>query len=78
MKCLFINNGGAGFADYVEVAPGTTVNQFFAKQVPNQQAEDYLIRVDRQPVSADQVLVENDRISHPLRDKIAGAQIARV
>lgn len=34
MRVLFLNNEGAGFADYVEVEPGTTVNQFFSRQLP--------------------------------------------
>ena len=72
MKCLLINNTGAGFADYVEVAPGTTVAQFFGKHMPNSQAADYLIRVNRQPVPADQVLQDSDRISIT-GTKIAGA-----
>ena len=63
MKVLFLNNDGAGFADYVEVAAGTTVQQFFAQQVPHGQAADYLIRVNRQPVAANQVLQEGDRVS---------------
>jgi sulfur carrier protein ThiS len=31
--------------------------------MPGQQASDYLIRVNRQPVAADQVLADNDRIT---------------
>ena len=72
MKILFINNSGAGFADYVEVAPGTSVKQFFDKQMHAEAASDYLIRVNRQPVAADQVLQEGDRISITAT-KIAGA-----
>jgi len=72
MKILFINNSGAGFADYIEVAPGTTVNQFFQKQMSGQAASDYLIRVNRQPVAADQILQEGDRVSITAT-KIAGA-----
>ena len=29
MRLLFINNHGAGFADYVDVPEGTAVEQFF-------------------------------------------------
>jgi len=29
MRLLFINNHGAGFADYVNVSEGTTVQQVF-------------------------------------------------
>jgi sulfur carrier protein ThiS len=63
MKCLLINNDGAGFADYIEIAEGTTVIQLFAERIPHGKAQDYLIRVNRQPVPADQVLQEGDRIS---------------
>ena len=62
-KILYLNNDGAGFADYVEVASGTTVEQFFAERVPNGKPQDYLIRVNRMPVAANQVLLDGDRIS---------------
>jgi sulfur carrier protein ThiS len=72
MRVLFINNDGGGFADYVDVSPNTTVAQFFSQRLPDSQAQDFLIRVNRQPVSADQVLQDADRISiSPI--KIAGA-----
>jgi sulfur carrier protein ThiS len=63
MKILLINNDGGGFADYVEVEGGTTVNQFFAKHMEGAKPSNYLIRVNRQPVAADQVLQDGDRIS---------------
>ena len=63
MKILFINNDGGGFADYIDIAEGTTVAQFFVDRIPNGRVQDYLIRVNRQPVSSDQVLKEGDRIS---------------
>ena len=63
MKILFINNDGGGFADYMEVSEGETVTQFFKKQLPDRMAEDYLIRVNRQPVSRDYILQEGDRIT---------------
>lgn len=62
-KILYINNDGSGFADYVEIREGTTVQQFFAERVPHGKPQDYLIRVNRQPAAADQVLQENDRVS---------------
>jgi hypothetical protein len=74
MKILFINNDGAGWADFVEVAEALTVAEFFRQQVPYGKPADYLIRVNRQPVAADQKLVEGDRVTAtPL--KIEGAQI---
>jgi len=63
MKVLCINNSGAGFADYVEVTEGTTVEQFFQRQMGPAKPGDYLIRVNRQPCASDQALVEGDRIS---------------
>jgi len=73
MRLLFINNDGGGFADYVEVSPGMTVEQFFKDQMPGRKAEDYLIRVNRQPVPRDYVLQENDRVTLT-PTKIEGAQ----
>ncbi len=63
MKVLVINNNGGGFADYVDVAESTTVAQLFEQQIGSAKPENYLIRVNRQPCSADQVLQEGDRIS---------------
>ena len=63
MKILWINNDGGGFADYVEIANNTSVEKFFSQQLPGRQAEDYLIRVNRQPVPSDYVLQEGDRVT---------------
>jgi sulfur carrier protein ThiS len=63
LKILVINNDGAGFADYIEVADGMTVENLFAQQVPHGKPQDYLIRVNRQPVPSDQALQEGDRVS---------------
>ena len=63
MKILYINNDGGGFADYVEVADGTTIEQFFAERLSGSRPQDYLIRVNRQPAAANQVLQDSDRIS---------------
>ena len=62
MKILFINNHGGGYADHVEVAAGITVRTLFEERVSGKPA-DFLIRVNRQPASADQVLQEGDRVS---------------
>ena len=56
MKVLFINNQGGGFADHIDVPDGTTVQQLFEQRMPDCEASDYLIRVDRLPAPADQVL----------------------
>ncbi len=63
MQILYINNNGAGWADHVEIADGTTVEAFFAKRFPAARAADYLIRVNRQPVAAGQTLQPGDRVS---------------
>ena len=63
MKVFYLNNTGGGFADHVQVEPGTTVGAFFDKQMPGRDPHDYLIRVDRQACSADQVLQEGARVT---------------
>ena len=63
MKVLVINNQGGGFADYVDVPEGTTVRDMFQREVRSGKPDQYLIRVNRQPVASDQVLHEADRIS---------------
>ena len=63
MKVLFINNDGGGFADYVEVSAGMTVEQFFGKHMPGAEAADYLIRVNRQPVPKEYILQDGDRVT---------------
>jgi len=72
MKILFINNAGAGFASHIDVPEGTTAQQLFAQKLPDCSAEDYLIRVNRLPVTAEQVLQEGDRVSMTA-NKITGA-----
>ena len=63
MRILYINNDGGGFADYVQANDGTTVEQFFKDRMPGRNAEDFLIRVNRRPVTRDYVLQENDRVT---------------
>ena len=75
MRIMYINNDGGGFADHIDVADGTTVAQLFAQKQPDRAASDYLIRVNRQPAAADQVLQACDRVSiTPV--KIEGAAAA--
>ncbi len=76
MKILYINNDGGGFADHVDGAVGTTVQAFFAERVTHGSPHDYLIRVNRQPTTADQVLQEGDRVSFT-PTKIEGASRQR-
>ena len=63
MRILYVNNDGGGVADYVEVSPGMTVETFFNDKMPNRKPDDFLIRVNRQPVARDYVLQEGDRIT---------------
>lgn len=70
MRVLFLSNDAGGFAEYFEVKPGTTVDQFLAAR--NYDPSNYNIRVNREEVAADHVLTEGARCSvTPL--KIAGA-----
>ena len=62
-KILFINNDGGGFADYIQVAEGTSVSTLFSQQLPTRDAGDYLIRVNRQPVPRDYILQDGDRVT---------------
>jgi hypothetical protein len=75
MRILAINNLGAGYADHMDIEPGTTVQKLFSQMVPSGRPEDYLIRVNRLPAAKDQVLQEGDRVSMTAV-KIEGAQAA--
>ena len=63
MRILFINNSGAGFADYVELEEGTTIQALLQQKVHSAKPDDLLIRVNRQPVARDYVLQPDDRVS---------------
>ena len=63
MRILYVNNQGGGFADYLNIEEGKTVEQFFKDKMPSEVSTDYLIRVNRQPCASDQTLREGDRIS---------------
>ena len=62
MRILFINNNGAGYADYTEIDDGTTITDLFDQKVHGNH-DDFLIRVNRQPVPSDYVLQEGDRVT---------------
>lgn len=74
MKIMYINNDGAGFADHLEVVEGMSVATLFAERMPYAKPRDYLIRVNRQEATADQVLKEGDRVSLTPK-KIEGAAV---
>ncbi len=63
MRILFIDNEGGGFADYLHVAAGMKVEELFKEKMPGRKPEDYLIRVNRQPVPKDYVLHDGDRVT---------------
>lgn len=63
MYVFFINNDGGGFADTILVERGTTVGRLFGLQLPGRDPRDYLIRVNRQPCSSEQVIEDGDRVS---------------
>ena len=74
MRILFIDNDGGGFADFIDVTQGVTVEQFFNEKMPGRKPGDHLIRVNRQPVPRDYVLQENDRVT-VTPTKIEGASV---
>lgn len=74
MRILYINNDGSGFADYVNVSDGMTVDQFFNQEMSGRKPTDYLIRVNRQPVPSDYVLKDGDRVTIT-PTKIEGAAV---
>ena len=45
MRILFVNNLGGGFADFINVEEGTSIEKLFKQKMSNENAEDYLIRV---------------------------------
>ena len=63
MRIMYINNVGGGFANYLEVEENTSILKLFTQKMSGENAEDYLIRVNRQPVPRDYVLQENDRVT---------------
>ena len=72
MRILYINNDGAGYADYLDIAENTTIDQFFMVKMGGHNAEDHLIRVNRNPVPRNYVLRDGDRVTITPR-KIDGA-----
>lgn len=74
MTLFFINNDGGGFADTIEADDGTSVGRLFAERMPGRQPADFLIRVNRLPAAADQVLRDGDRVSFT-PTKIEGAAV---
>ena len=63
MQVYFINATGAGFAERIDVPEGITVGQIFEQKLPGHRPEDFLVRVNRQPVAADEPLTPGCRVS---------------
>jgi len=63
MRITFINHDGSGFADKIDIPEGTTIRELFGQKLPHGKPSDYLIRVNRQPTTADSVLLPGDRVS---------------
>ncbi len=63
MQIMYINNSGGGFADYLDIEEKTTIGMLFQQQMHGENASDYLIRVNRQPVPKEYTLKENDRVT---------------
>ena len=74
MRILFIDNDGGGFGDFISVNDGITVEQFFKDKMQGRKPDDFLIRVNRQPVPREYVLKEGDRVT-VTPTKIEGAEI---
>lgn len=62
MKIVLISNE-AGYADNLEIKDGLSVSELFKQQLPKGRPQDYLIRVNRLPAGADQILQNGDRVS---------------
>jgi sulfur carrier protein ThiS len=63
MRIMYINNNGGGFADFINIEEGMTIEKLFKQKMPHEESHDYLIRVNRQPVPKEYVLKENDRVT---------------
>jgi hypothetical protein len=76
MRVLFVNNDGGGYADYIELPHGTSVQELFDQKMRGAKAENYLIRINREPAAKDQVLVEGDRVTFtPIKIEGAGVTL---
>jgi len=63
MRILFINNLGGGYADFINVEEGTSIEKLFKQKMVGEDAANYLIRVNRQPVPKEYILKDNDRVT---------------
>lgn len=74
IKITFQNFGGQGFASSRDVTPGTTVAQFFRKEMgPDANPGSYRIQRNGQPTTEDQLLANGDTIFLIANQKHEGA-----
>ncbi len=73
MKVYLIDNQGSEFADQIEVASGTTIEEFAQQRLRGGDPTDHLIRVNQLPATAEQILQNGDRVSI-IPTRIASAQ----
>ena len=73
IKVRFINNDGGGWPQDLEIEEGTTIERFLQDHIEDFEPNNYKIRVNREAVTADQILTDGVRISAtPV--KISGAK----
>lgn len=63
MKINFVNNTGGGFRGEMDVADGTTIQQFFEAQFGGKNFSDYGITVNRLDVNPSRELREGDTVT---------------
>jgi hypothetical protein len=73
MKILYMNNDGAGFADWIDVDESTNVGTLFLQKCAQSAVGDYLVKVNSQIAPLTQVLHEGDKVSFTPK-KVEGAR----
>ena len=64
MKIFFINNTGGGFSGEIDVAEGTTIEDFFEGQMgEDKNVSDFGITVNRLEVPPSRVLTAGDTVT---------------
>ena len=72
MKVVVINNDGSGFADNMLVEDGAVISTVVTRTIGSRPITDYIILVNRETPTADQILYEGDKITITPK-KIIGA-----
>jgi sulfur carrier protein ThiS len=60
---MYASNSWVGWADCLDIPEGQSVEKLFHERMAGQQPEDFLIRVNRQPVSPGTILQDGDRVT---------------